>query len=129
MCERAIAAPARFDSLRFRADGGLPGHFLGHEREQLPVTFADPLQKPTEIAEDPSVFAGTAPGEVFALLAQSEIWELGRLLTIIEELIKRNFQSASHFFQGFDGRNGVAVFDARNIAAEQSRAVLDISLG
>jgi|ERR1700740_2719930 hypothetical protein len=123
-----VIALARFGSLGFRADSGLPDHFLGYKCQELPVTFTDLLQKLAEVAEEPSVLAGTAPREIQALFVEGEIGELGRFLTIIEELIERNFQSARHFFQRFNGWNSVAVFDARNIAAEQSGALLDISL-
>ena len=54
--------------------------------------------------------------------------ELGRFLAIVEKLIERNFHGARHFFKRFNGGNGMAVFDARNVAAEQSGALLDIAL-
>ena len=51
------------------------------------------------------------------------------LFTVVEELIKWAFESASQFFQRFDGRNGVAIFDAGDVAAKQTGSLLDITLG
>ena len=45
-----------------------------------------------------------------------------------EKLVERDFQGAREFFQGFDGRNGAAIFQAREVTAKQAGAFLDIAL-
>jgi len=54
---------------------------------------------------------------------------LGRLFAVVEELIKWAFESACQLFERFDSRNRVAIFDAGNVAPEQTGAFLDITLG
>jgi hypothetical protein len=54
---------------------------------------------------------------------------LRRLFTVVEELIKRAFEGASQLLQSLDGRNGVAIFDARDITTKEASALLDIALG
>ena len=45
-----------------------------------------------------------------------------------EKLVERDFQGTGEFFQSFDGRNGAAIFQAREVAAKQAGAFLDIAL-
>lgn len=52
-----------------------------------------------------------------------------RLFTVVEELIKWAFESARQFFQSFDGRNRVAIFNTGNITTEETGTLLDITLG
>ncbi len=51
----------------------------------------------------------------------------GRLCTG-EKVGERNVHGLGDFGKGFERRHGVAVFDARKVAAQQARAALDISL-
>src|SRR5580693_2117685 len=122
----AIKSPSE-SSLRFRAASRWSDHFLGHEHQQAPVARANSLEKPAEIVQDAGILAGAAPRGITFLL-QREIRQLGRFLAIIEKLVQRNFQRARHLFQGFDGRNSMAILDAGNVATQQSGAFLDISL-
>ena len=46
-----------------------------------------------------------------------------------EELAEGQVEGAGDLLQGFEGGNGVAVFDAREVAAEQARTLLDVPLG
>jgi hypothetical protein len=45
-----------------------------------------------------------------------------------EKLVKWHFEGARDFFQRFDGRNGAAIFQAREVTAKQAGAFLDIAL-
>ena len=55
--------------------------------------------------------------------------QLRRFLAVVEELIKWAFESTRQLFQRFDGRNCMAIFDARNIAPKQAGTLLDVTLG
>jgi hypothetical protein len=48
---------------------------------------------------------------------------------VVEELIERHFESASQFFQCFDGGDSMAIFDTGNITAEEPGSLLDVALG
>ena len=60
--------------------------------------------------------------------AADEFAGLGRFVAFVHNFIERHIQGAGPLFQGFDGRDGVAVFDARNVAAEKAGGFLDIAL-
>src|SRR5450631_2102934 len=74
------------------------------------------------------VFARTAPQNVVGSLALQEIWQLEWLFAIVEELVQRNFKGTSKFLKRLDSRNGMAVFDTRDIAAEQTSLFLNVTL-
>ena len=54
--------------------------------------------------------------------------KLGRLFTLVEELVDRDLQDAGEFFQRFHGRHPVAAFDAGDVATQQPGALLDVAL-
>ena len=73
-------------------------------------------------------FSVTAPHDVVRTLPREKIRQLGRLLAIIEQLVERDFENPRQFLQSFNGGHRVPVFDARNIAAQQTRAFFDVPL-
>jgi hypothetical protein len=76
----------------------------------------------------PFVLARAAPGDIFRRLPFRQVGKLGRLLTLVEELVHRHSQSARHLFERIDGGNGGPVLNPRDVATQQSRALLDVSL-
>jgi len=54
---------------------------------------------------------------------------LGRLLTVVKELIERHFEGARQLFERFNGGNSVTIFDARNVATKKTSTLLDVTLG
>src|SRR5579864_4055470 len=105
------------------------GHLLSHVKQETAVAFFNATHQPAKLVQKTSLFPGTAPNDIVGASALRKIGEYGRFFSVIEELIKRDFQGASHFLERFDGRNGMAVLDARDIAAKQSGALFDVPLG
>src|SRR5215470_593880 len=94
------------------------GHFLGHIQNQFAICFVGFAQQAAKFVEKTRIFAGAAPSDVVTRLALREVRQLRRFLAVVEELIERHFESASKFLQRFNSRNGVAIFDAGDVAAE-----------
>ncbi len=57
------------------------------------------------------------------------IGDFWRLVAVVYDLVERNPQALRPSLQCFDGRDGVSVFYAGNVAPRQPRAALDIPLG
>jgi hypothetical protein len=93
------------------------GHLLSHVEQEPTVGFLNTTHQPAELVQKTSLFPVAAPNDIVSALALRKIGEFGRFFSVIEELIKRDFQSAGHLFQSFNGRNGMAVFYAGNVAA------------
>ncbi len=93
------------------------GHLLSHVKQEPTVRFFNATHQPAELAQKTSLFPGTAPNDIVSALALRKVGEFGWLLSVIEELVEWDFESAGHLFQRFNGRNGMAVFYARNVAA------------
>jgi len=105
------------------------GHLLGHVEKQLAIFVVGFAEQAAELVQITRLFTGTTPSNVVRGLALGEVGQLGRLLAVVEELIKWAFKCACQFFQRFDGRNGMAIFDARDITPEKAGTLLDITLG
>ena len=105
------------------------GHLLSHVKQEPTVVIFDATHEPAKLAQKTGLFPGAAPDDIVGAFALRKVGEHGRFFTVIEELIKRDFQSASHFLECFNGRNGMAIFHARDIAAKQSGALFDVPLG
>src|ERR1700737_946070 len=88
------------------------GHLLSHVEQEPTVRFFNATHQPAELVQKPSLFPGTAPNDIVGAFALVKIGEFGWFLSVIEKLIKRDFQSAGHLFQRFNGRNRMAVFYA-----------------
>jgi hypothetical protein len=93
------------------------GHLLSHVKQEPTVRFFDPTHQSAELAQEASLFSGTAPNDIVSAFALWKVGECGRLFSVIEELVKWDFESAGHLFQCFNGWNSVAIFHARNVAA------------
>src|SRR5215470_918989 len=87
------------------------GHFLGHIQNQFAICFVGLAQQAAKFVEKTRIFTGAAPSDVVTRLALREVRQLRRFLAVVE-LIERHLESASEFFQRFDSRHGVAIFDA-----------------
>src|ERR1700737_2821159 len=88
------------------------GHLLSHVEQEPTVRFFNATHQPAELVQKTSLFPGTAPNDIVGAFALRKIGEFGWFLSVIEKLIKRDFQSAGHLFQRFNGRNRMAVFYA-----------------
>jgi hypothetical protein len=105
------------------------GHLLSHVKQETSVAFFYATHQPAKLVQQTRLFAGTTPHDIVGASALRKVGKLRRFFSVIEELIKRDFQSAGHFFQRFDGRNGMAIFHAGDVAAKQSGALFDVPLG
>jgi len=105
------------------------GHLLSHVKQEAAIAIFDATEQPAKLVQKTSLFPGATPNDFVGAFALRKVGEHGRLFSVIEELVKRDFQGASHFLQRFDGRNGMAIFDAGDIAAKQSGALFDVPLG
>jgi len=105
------------------------GHLLSHVKQEPTVAFFDATHEPAKLVQKTSLFPDAAPNDFVGAFALQKVGEHGRFFSVIEELIKRDVQSARHFLQRFNGRHGMAIFDAGDVAAEQSGALFDVPLG
>ena len=105
------------------------GHFLGHVQNQLAIPFFHFAQQAAKLVEKACIFTDAAPGDVVRRFTLGKIRQLRRFLTVIKELIEWALESTSEFFQRFDGRNSMAIFNAGNVAAKQPRSLFDVALG
>src|SRR5215468_3512777 len=105
------------------------GHFLGHIQQQLAIFIVRFAQQATKLVEVAGLFSRAPPGDVVRGLALGEVRELRGLLAIVEELIKWAFESTRQLLQRLDRGNSVAILDTRDVAAEQTGTLLDITLG
>jgi hypothetical protein len=105
------------------------GHLLSHVKQEPTVAFFNATHKPAKLVQKTSLFPDAAPNDIVGAFALRKVGKHGRFFSVIEELVKRDFQSASHFLECFNGRNGMAIFHARDIASKQSSALFDVPLG
>ena len=88
------------------------GHLLSHVEQEPAVAFFNATHQPAELGQKTGFLSGTAPNDIVGAFALRKVGESGRFLSVVEELIKWDFQSASHLFKRFNSWNGVAIFDA-----------------
>src|SRR6266849_10026224 len=105
------------------------GHFLGHVENELAIPVFHFAQQTAKLVEKACIFTDAAPGDVIGRLALREIRQLRRFLTVIKELIEWALESASEFFQRFDGRNSMTILYAGTVATKQTRSLFDVALG
>lgn len=105
------------------------GHFLGHVEQEPAIRFFDLTEQPAKTTQITRIFPSAAPGDVVRALPLGQIGKLGRLFAIIKHLVERHFHSASQLLKGLDGGNGVTVLHARDVAAKQAGALLNVALG
>ena len=105
------------------------GHLLSHVKQEPTVAFFDATHQPAKLVQKASLFPGATPNDFVGASALWKVGELGWFFSVIEELVEGDFQGASHFLEGFNGRNGMAIFHPGDIAAKQSGALFDVPLG
>ena len=105
------------------------GHFLGHVQNEFAIPFFHFAQQAAKLVEKTCIFADATPGDVIGRLALGEIRQLWRFLAVIKELIEWALESASEFFQRFDGRDSMTILYAGNVTTKQTRSLFDIALG
>ena len=114
-------------------NAGIPvlarNHLLGHVKKQATVAFLYASQQPAKTTQVTRFFSGGAPRDVIPALPLGKVRQFGWFFAVIEELVERHFHRSRQFFQGLDGRNGMPVLDARDVAAQQTRALFDVALG
>jgi hypothetical protein len=104
-------------------------HLLSHVKQEPAVFFFNATHEPAKLVQKPGLFPGAAPNNFVGASALRKVGELGRFFSVIEKLVKRDLQSARQFLERFNGRNRMAIFDARNITAKKSGALFDVPLG
>jgi len=102
--------------------------FLGHVKQELALRLFDVSHQAAELMENPRILTGTAPGNVVRRPAFGKVRKFGRFFTVVKELIEWNFESACEFFERLNGRYSVAIFNARNVASQQTCAFFDVPL-
>src|SRR5260370_42526982 len=102
---------------------------LDHVENELARPFCHFAQQAAKHVKKACIFTDAAPGDVVRRLAVGEIRQLRRFLTVIKELIEWALESASEFFQRFDGRDSMTILDAGNVATKQTRSLFDVALG
>jgi len=105
------------------------GHLLSHVKQEPAVAFIDATHEPAKLVQKTSLFPGCSPNDFVGAFALRKIGKLGWLFSVVEELIKRDFEGAGHFLEGFNGRYGMAILDPGDVAAKQSCALFDVPLG
>src|SRR5207302_1859107 len=82
-----------------------------------------------ELVQVNGILSSTAPRAAVGRSLFEKVRDAKRLIAVIKQLIQRDFKSPRHLLQRFNGWDCVAIFDARNVAAQQPRSLFDISLG
>src|SRR5437588_7771978 len=101
-------------------------HPSSQRHEQLSLFFLHPRQilpQPLEIVRVP---ARVSPQ--LAVVVPGKFQRLRRLFTVVQNLIKRNLQSAGPFLQSFHTRDGVTVLHARYVRLHQPGGLRDFNL-
>src|SRR5215467_10489148 len=66
--------------------------------------------------------------EALAVFFIDQLARLRWLVTLVHNLVQRHVQSACPLLKRFDGRHGVAIFDAGDVTAEQAGGLFDVAL-
>ena len=104
-------------------------HFLGHVKKELTIGLIGLAQQPPKLVEVAGVFARTTPRNVIRRFSLWKVRQFRWFLAVVEQLIEWALKSTGELFQGFDGRDSVAVLYAGNIATKQASALFDVPLG
>src|SRR5712692_8780474 len=103
-------------------------HLLCHEQHHSQVIFVHAAEQAAKLRKQYCFFALAAPCNVVSGPALRELWQLGRLFALVEELVHRNFEGAGELFKRLDSGNRVSILNARNVATKQSRSFFDCAL-
>jgi hypothetical protein len=104
-------------------------HLLRHVQNELAVSFFHFAQQAAKLVEKACILSDAAPCDVIRRLPLGKIRQLRRFLTVIKELIEWAFESARKFFQRFNRRYCMAIFNAGNITTKQTCTLFDVALG
>jgi hypothetical protein len=105
------------------AAAGLACQFLSHHEEQPAIGFAGAAEKLAKGGEELGFSAGASPQRVGFGAVRENGGKLG-LRAVVEETVERDTEGAGELFERFDAGDGVAVLDARDVAALQAGARL-----
>ena len=105
------------------------GHLLRHVEKKSTIAFFNSTQEPAKTPKIARFLTLAAPRNIVSAFALRKIGKLWRFFAVIEKLVERNFHRSRQFFEGFDRRNGMTVFDAGDVAPKQSGALFNITLG
>jgi len=105
------------------------GHFLSHVQKKFAIPFFCLAQQAAKLVEKAGFLSDAAPGDIIGRFALGEIRQLRRFLTVIKELIEWALESAGQLLERFNGRDSVAILDARNITTKQTGTLFDVALG
>ena len=108
---------------------GAAGHLFCEAVEEAAVAGSDFAEEAAETQEIVGVLSGGAEGHVIVGFGSGRPGGRRKGVAVVEMVVDGDFDGAGEFFESFDGRNGVAVFDAGEIATKQPGAIFDIALG
>jgi len=92
------------------------------------VVLVHARQHTAELIQRVRILAGIAPLVPASVLWPRQIERRRRLRTVVEKLVHRNRHCSRQLFKRLDCGNGVAILDARDVAAQQSSALFDVAL-
>jgi hypothetical protein len=92
------------------------GHFLRHVQDEFAVFIFYLAEQTAQFVEETGFFANTPPGDIVGRFALGKIGKLGWLFSVVEELIEWALERASQFLERFNGWDGMAIFNAGDIA-------------
>jgi hypothetical protein len=132
--KKLLIAAASFEPERVRRTAQIPWTLLmavfvdlGSRAQDQPALFAVHAGKLLgEEAQLACGFLVEAPNRGSLLFGDAQL--LDGKFVVGEKLVQRDFQSARQLFQGFDGRDRAAIFQAREVTAKQAGAFLNIAL-
>lgn len=79
-----------------------------------------------QLAELGGFLLGVPPKAL--VIFANELARLGRLVTLVHDFVQRHVESARPLLERFDGRNGVTVLDAGDVATQKARSFFDVAL-
>ena len=90
---------------------------LGEAIEKAAVAGGDFAEEAAEAVEVVGVLSGRTKVHMIMGFGMGSLGRRGKGVNIVEEIMDGDLDGAGEFFKGLDGGNGMAVFDAREIAA------------
>src|SRR5580658_5651804 len=106
----------------------LTRHLLKCVQKQFTAILVRLAQQTSELVQVLRIFARTPPSDILRGFSREQIWQLGRLVAVVKQLIHRHLKSARQLLQCLDRRNGVPVLHARDVAPEEPCALFDVAL-